>query len=296
MRAANRDMASPRDPVLIERQIRDGIASGIADFSFPQQGSNSNVRRVKFNTGTWAIEKNVTYEPLARQEFLSSLVGQYLPAPVPVAVPTSRFQVYLEVMPGRTALEEFQDSHPTKASREELDAFIAGFVQTKSGLAVGLYDAVINNMDRPWIKTSNWLVDDNEVTGAIDNSIIDFKEGPEGEQPGTREPGDGAISSVFAKHWFVEQVDSGQYRWKSNPLHPGDVEDWLSSLQDLKSEFESPGYHDWWRGIIGRLYAIQIHAEGTQRWNQQQVRGNSLSSARVAERRSAHSPSPRRGR
>jgi hypothetical protein len=276
--------SSGRDVERIERELQEGVASGIAERVKPALGGTTSlVDQVRFNTGTWAIEKRFTEEQpadLPHREVLGSLVGRFIPAPVPVVIQTGQRELCMELMPGMTALEahlrQLMRFPPLIGTSEERRAYVQaardrfhrGLVRTRAGLSIAVFDSVVNNVDR---HLGNVIVKrrspiEFEITGAIDNagSIESLDYLSLGES-GSFRPAMGAEESIFARHWLLSP-QMGIRHWKENLLHPKDVDHWLNGVEEMRGEFQSRGLPRWWEGIAGRLYAIGLHAKGTRRW------------------------------
>lgn len=287
--SAARRKSGPRGALA---QISDGIASGIAETQhIVDKGGSDLVERVRFNNGTQAVHKILEHSSLADAEYLVSIFGRAIHAPVPAVLRTNPNEVYIQMMPGRPALV---------ALKESQEAAIP-YVTSPDGLMLGIVDATTANDDRHF---GNWLIDDDDRVYGIDHAEVDTSAGVTGNDG--RQlilPGGGCSSSPFAKYWLVEGGRDAE-NWKDNALNPADVQHLAASAQPLAREFINRGYEAWWQAILGRLEAIEFHAKGEQPWLETQARRKLAPARQVSasrswtprERSTPHSPSRRTAR
>jgi hypothetical protein len=274
--------ARPVAADLFSQRLAVGIVSGVADrISFPAGGLALLVERVRFRTGAEAVHKIARLETEIDSEVLSSLVGRAVGALVPAVCQTGPREMYMELMPGRPAVDLLRSRYQERP-----------YVETWHGLLLGVMDAVTDNYDR---NAGNWLIGDDGTIAGIDHTAALTESGRPGAVAGTIEPGEGAIRSAFARRWLARRNDLGDPEWKGNILHPADVDQWLPAILALRPQFEQRGYLDWWQAITGRLRAIRSHAKGSQPWLATPTYLNSPSPAPTA-RSSRPSPSRRTAR
>lgn len=229
--------------------LTDGIASGI-ERRYPISGGFDTplVEKVKFHNDTEAIHKILQEKNSADAEYLVSLVGLAIGAPVPRVIKTDEREIYMELMPGRPAVTVLPDASDEAAKP---------YARTRDGLLLALLDAIAANNDR---HTGNWLIDSGGSIAGIDHGDVDLGTGV----PDTDEfilPGKGVAESIFARYWLVEErCDS--VHWKDNPLHSEDVRALLDAVMSLHDEIAGRGYNGWWHAMMGRLEAIHHHARG----------------------------------
>jgi hypothetical protein len=240
--------------------IRSGIDKRIA---LPGSAVAVSVERITFANGTQAVHKTVHAEMEVHAEVLSSLVGHAIGARVPTVYQAGRREMYMELMPGYAAVDILT----------ELDE-IRPYTETWDGLLLGALDAVIDNRDR---HIGNWIIADDDTIAGIDHTAALCDAGRPGPVPGTTEPGQGALTSPFARRWFVQSDDYGRPEWKDNVLHPADIDVWLPNVLALQPHFKQRGYPDEWLAVVGRLRAIRSHAKGPQPWLTARIPLNSLS-------------------
>lgn len=276
--------ATVRQPAAcpFQRQLADGIASGIAErVAFSCWAVARLVERVRFANGTQVVHKVVGTGAEAHAEVLASLVGHAIGAPVPAVHQTGRCELYIELMPGVAAVDLL---HRRDQERP--------YVETWYGLLLGVLDAIIDNYDRT---AANWIIAGDGTIAGIDHAASFTEPGRPGQVPGTTEPGHGAIRSAFARRWLAQPDSSGEPEWKDNVLHPADVNQWLRGVTVLRPHFDQRGYAEQWQAVVGRLRAICTHAKGPQPWLPTPTRLNSRSPTPKVNS-SRHSPSLRTAR
>lgn len=229
--------------------LAEGLASGIDESRSLSGGFETQVlEKVRFRNGVQAIRK-VSFEPMnADAEFLVSLVGLAIGAPVPHVLKTDEREVYMEVMPGRPAVTVLPDS-----SSEATEPY----THTPGGLLLAVLDSVTANNDR---HAGNWLITEDRGVAGIDHGDVDLGIGiPDGS--GMILPGEDIAESVFAKYWFIQE-ESHSAGWKENPLHVDDVRFLVNAVMPLEDEVIERGYDEWWLAMLGRFEAIEYHAKG----------------------------------
>jgi hypothetical protein len=255
-------------------RLTHGLASGIDQRRTLVGGTDADlVERIRFRNGTWAVHKVVKDPSHVDAEFLVSLVGLSIGAPVPGILQTDTRELYMELMPGRPAVLVLPD---------EDDETAAPYVQTHGGLLLAMLDSVVANDDR---HSGNWLIADDGSISGIDHTEVDTDAGVP-DSDGLILPGGGSVSSPFASYWLV-QGSSYSEAWKDNVLHPDDVQPWIESVMPLAAEFSGRGYGHWWRAILGRIEAIEAHAKGSKPWLTKHAQRMTAQRGPI---RSSHSP------
>jgi hypothetical protein len=246
------------------RRLATSIKSGINGRRAFSGGSNAVlVERVTFADGTIAVHKVVYAAVEVHSEVLASLVGHAIGARVPTVYQADRCDMYMELMPGKPAVELLMAHEQQQA-----------YVESRGGLLLGALDALIDNYDR---HVGNWIIAEDGTIAGIDHTAALTGPGRPGHVADTIEPGHGAVTSPFARHWFIEEDDNGLPQWKDNLLHPADVDQWLPAITALKPQFHERGYAGEWLTVVGRLRAIRLHAKGPQPWLTPPTRLNSPS-------------------
>lgn len=232
--------------------LRAGLASGVEERRTLSGGwSTEAVERVRFRNGTRAIHKIVSDPAHADAEFLVSLIGQAMGAPVPRVAKTVEREIYMELMPGRPAAVVLPDT-----SSEATEPY----ARTTGGLLLAMLDAVTANNDR---HTGNWLITSEHTVIGIDHAGVDINRGVF-DLEGHVRPGQDLSISAFAEYWLVATRHDGD-QWKDNRLHIDDVQLLINAVIHLTDQFVSRGYEDWWQAILGRFEAIASHAKGSSR-------------------------------
>ena len=269
-------------PRPFQQRLAEGIGSGIAErVAFPCGAVARLVERVTFANGTQVVHKVVGTGAEVHAEVLASLVGRAVGARVPAVHQDGPCELYMELMPGVPAVDLLRSRDQERP-----------YVETWSGLLLGVLDAVIDNYDRT---ANNWIIADDSTIAGIDHAASFTDPGRPGPVPGTTEPGDGAIRSAFARRWLAQPGRSGKPEWKDNVLHPADVDQWLRAVYVLRPHFDQRGYAEQWQAVVGRLRAIRSHAKGPQPWLAARTRLNSQSQTPKASS-SRSSPSLRTAR
>lgn len=269
-------------PSSFQGRLAEGIGSGVAErVAFPCGAVALLVERVTFANGTQVVHKVVGSGAEAHAEVLASLVGRAIGARVPAVHQDGQCELYMELMPGVLAADLLRSRDQERP-----------YVETWSGLLLGVLDAVIDNYDRT---AANWIIAGDGTIAGIDHAASFTEPGRPGRIPGTTEPGDGAIRSAFARRWLAQPGHSGKPEWKDNVLHPADVDQWLRAVYALRPHFDQRGYAEQWQAVAGRIRAIRSHARGPQPWLAAPTRLNSRSRTPKANS-SRRSPSPRTAR
>lgn len=179
----------------------------------------------------------------ADAEQLTSLMAQALEVPAARVYRTEPNAVWMEYI----------DKAGFDISDEAIDS--------PEGIRIGLLDALAANQDRgpgnllvkndrPVAIDHGWNWGSHIISGNQwnwDPTVTDLprpavKAGPE-------DP---------IKHF----VESDNYRWRDNPLHPDDVETIRAKLQDLRPDFAKLGRENWLDYSLSILDKIEPHAKG----------------------------------
>ena len=211
----------------LDRSIRSGLNSQ----DTLSGGAIGDTRRVRLGDGTEAIYKRAkrvangrTPEEQADAEELASLVAETIGVRAPATVRASPTEVYMEVMPGKSAMA----SGLRYADRDTIDS--------AEGAKLGLLDVLLNNGDR---HTGNWMRDANGEIAAIDHGFA-FDTGDEWQYS--------AFTPNFRNGW--------------NPLTPSDIGHVAQQLSKIKPQFEAMGRGDWYRQMRLRLNQLDREARG----------------------------------
>ncbi|WP_328392430.1 FHA domain-containing protein [Nocardia sp. NBC_00416] len=188
------------------------------------ENSARSVEMLTFPDGSQVVHKVVADPRHAHAEFLASVMGDTVGARVP-AVHIDGRHVYLEVVPGKSAL----DSYPRDWAPEER------FHGTPSGNRLGLLDALIDIPDR---NSENWMIDPDGRVWGIDHSLA-------------FEP-DGRIGA-FAKQFLDHGPAEGTVQWKEHGFTRAEVAEIRHHVAELQPAFSALGRHDWHDGVLQRL-------------------------------------------
>jgi hypothetical protein len=282
----------PVNPLGSHRQLVEDLASGIEYTTLisgsitgaPKESSSLLVERAHLGNEAVAIHKVFNTVEEADKEEIIALVGQAYDARIPPVVRTEENEVYVGFIHGRPAA--------TLAETGLMMPYVASW----HGMLLALVDSVTGNWDR---NPANWFIDIDDVVAGCDHASAEMlTENPHlgGETP----PVNRTSESIFARHWFITRDPPYADEWKNNPLHPSDVDHWISCTEDLYTAFDQRA--DWFEAIIGRLEAIRAHAKGPRpclpsRTLHRAVTSNLLNSASTRiQSSSGPSQSPRKGR
>ena len=143
--------------------LQAGINSGPADGEQLAGGDVASTHRFTWNDGSRSVLKEakrtvrgMTPEEQTDAEELAGVVADVMGVRAPAAHRVDDRNVYLEYMPGQSAMSRFGGSAPYR------------FTVSEEGLNLGLYDQLIGNNDR---HTGNWTVDDDDRIYAIDHGL-----------------------------------------------------------------------------------------------------------------------------
>src|SRR5580700_4031623 len=133
------------------------------------------------------------------------------------------------------------------------------YVETWSGLLLGVLDAAIDNYDRT---AANWIIAYDGTIAGIDHAASFTEPGRPGRVSGTTEPGGGAIRSAFARRWLAQPGRSGKPEWKDNVLHPAEpkyvaLQVVIDKMNDLfgAESFTQSQIEEFINGLVQRLLA-----------------------------------------
>lgn len=257
------DRTNPRRRGPSTRDIRDGLASGIARAPHPLAGGAiAATTHVVTRDGTDLIHKSHGAKAdapkwlaqaqtevaghHAASEYLASLVGHAVGAPVPSVVRDGERDVYMGFVPGM----ESAGGHSLLER--------AQFARIDDGVLLGLLDHLIGNEDR---NGGNWLISaDGKRLAGIDhgNAWVHSNDV------------DPVMPQTLAKRTFMSQYVDSRGEWTSNDLSPADIAWIRPRLQALReafagekaSQYSSPV--DWYEQMMLRFEEIARHAKGTR--------------------------------
>lgn len=217
----------------LDRSIR----SGLDDQDVISEGIMGDTRRIKLADGTETIYKRAkagwanrwTTEDQTDAEELASLVADAVGVRAPAIQRASNTELYMEVMPGTTAMAKGWRTPPDEIWRSD------------EGLKMGLLDVLLNNSDR---HTGNWMVDDQGKIAAIDHGLA-FRNSYAGN------------SSPFAARLLDINGNA-----TGNPFSVNDIRRVRERLERLKPQFEAFGRERWYTDVLRRLNEVDAGAVG----------------------------------
>ena len=169
----------------------------------------------------------MTPEEQTDAEELAGVVADVMGVRAPAAHRVDSRNVYLEYMPGQSAMSRFGGSAPYR------------FTVSEEGLNLGLYDQIIGNNDR---HTGNWTVDDDDRIYAIDHGLA-F--------------GGDVYGNTFGPFGF-------ELLYGGHEIPRSRLEALRGRLNGLRGEFERLGRGEWHDKMMERLDEVEsrIGVEG----------------------------------
>lgn len=274
-------------------QIRAALASGEHHREALTGGQIAATQRVTFNNGTVLVHKTYIGRERPRAEYLTSLVGDAVGAPVPAVVldPDNESALWMGFIDNADPAAAY---HITTPMQE--------VYQTPEALRLGLLDVLTFNVDR---HRGNWLIrDDDQTPAGIDHGeafihgswravdtdgtevpLFDLSDGAEienagpfvqmfvglGQQPALRVPDRTDLRGYRFRLLTDEQHAARPpgdlnvwhlSRWIPNPLTADEAAQVRVGLEGLQAEFRAQRRGYWWDDMMARLDQIERHAVG----------------------------------
>jgi 8-oxo-dGTP pyrophosphatase MutT (NUDIX family) len=247
-------------------QIRAGVAAGLGEPTSLHGGRSARTRMFPLTNGVTVVHKEYFGDTAHREataEYLASLVGEAVGAPVPAVLPhTSR--------PARPGTGMFQPDLATSSvwmghvdgevAAAADPALLAALVGGDDAALLGLLDVLVRNRDR---HPGNLMVSDGRLVGidhgeswgsphrpGLFSGILD-DDSPTG--PGRTEE-DGALARLLLAGSTPRE----------HPFTPHDMDEVGSRLAGLADVFTQVGRSRWHQDMMARLAALAPHATGTR--------------------------------
>lgn len=214
-------------------KLQQGIDSGIVDADNLAGGDVAETVRLDWKDGSRSVLKTarrtvrhgITPKDQTDAEELAGLVGNAIGVRAPVAQRVGENEIYLEYMPGQSAMQRFRGASTYHLTKSE------------QGLNVGLLDHLIGNADR---HDGNWTVDDDNNIYAIDHGLA-FTEQDTGMTFGP----------------FAFQLFYGGHK-----VPRARLDEVRSQIEGLRPEFKRLRRREWYEQMIGRLDDLQSRIGG----------------------------------
>jgi hypothetical protein len=263
-RAATRRVDTATRPELDApyRQRRAALArsirGGAVDERTLAQGVMGETRRFELADGTSAVYKRALsdYDQNSRMpiwtkkdqtdaEELAAITAAAVGERAPAVHRASEDEIYMELMPGRTAAEKYGAGFAPRS-----------VVDSPDGRRLGLLDVLVDNTDR---NGSNYLLDGQDRLSAIDHGFA-FKNTNQLGEAGAPQRASTARSN--ATSIFAENYTNPNGRYILNELTPADAAHLRRQIDGVRREFESRGHEDWWLSMSERLAQLAARAAG----------------------------------
>ena len=214
-------------------KLRQGIESGAADADNLAGGDIADTLRLDWKDGSRSVLKaakrtvrhGITPKDQTDAEELAGLVGNAIGVRAPVTQRISEKEIYLEYMPGKSAMQKFGG------------ATVYHLTNSEQGLNMGLLDELIGNPDR---HNGNWTVDDDNNIYAIDHGLA------------FTEPDTEVTHGPFAFELLYGGHEISRAR----------LDEVRSRLEGLRPEFKRLRRREWYEQMIERLDKLQSRIGG----------------------------------
>lgn len=241
----------PSSPSASRKGLQASIKTGRAVTAPLGGGQMSRTELVTFKDGRKAVrKKDLGYARDADvsqdAEELASLYGQSIGIHTPEVVRASKDSIYVDWVDGEFIQDRigffFGDDNPE----------LRRLIDTAEGRRLGLFDAVIMNVDR---NAGNWLIGKDGELFAIDHGSSFMRStGSVAEQFNwITAPTNVMAKSVFGSTEGLE----GSFAYTK-----ADVQFMRDKLTAMREEFERRGHLDWYDDALARLKYIERKAKG----------------------------------
>lgn len=215
------------------RKLQQGIDSGIVDADNLAGGDIAETVRFDWKDGSKSVLKaasrtvrrGVTPKDQTDAEELAGLVGNAIGVRAPVTQRISENEIYLEYMPGQSAMQKLRGQSTYR------------FTNSEQGLNMGLLDHLIGNPDR---HDGNWTIDDDDNIYAIDHGLA------------FTEQDTGMTYGPFAFELF----------YGGHKIPRARLDEVRSQLKELQPEFKRLRRREWYEQMFERLDELQSRIGG----------------------------------